>query len=219
MTDHRDLLKEIQAHAYRAYRASGRLAALLEDSGRSPGGRTRELEETADGLERSAVAMRVLCERTLPALPARERGPVLPPLDAVGWTETNEYGWLHIRLNTLLPHCRFSAPVWLTDTITRLLDLHERRHGRLPMLEHALLILDEHSDISSRQVYDQDNKGWKAVSNALKGRVIPDDDQYTLGVCLLSCRAPEAACHIYLIPQQDAGDFFFMRADHYPFAR
>ena len=67
-------------------------------------------------------------------------------------------------------------------------------------------------------MYDQDNKGWKAVSNALKGRVIPDDDQYTLGVCLLSCRAPEPACHIYLIPQQDAGDFFFMRADHYLFA-
>ena len=88
------------------------------------------------------------------------------------------------------------------------------------MLEHRhSYSLNEYSDISSRRVYDEDNKGWKAVSNALKGRIVPDDDQYTLSVCLLSQRSPETQCHIYVLPERDAGDFFFMRADNYPFSR
>ena len=79
-------------------------------------------------------------------------------------------------------------------------------------------MIDEYCDIASRQVYDQDNKGWKAISNAIKGRLVPDDDQYSLGVCLLSQRSSEQTCHIYILPASDAGDFFFMRADHYPFS-
>ena len=74
-------------------------------------------------------------------------------------------------------------------------------------------------DVPARQVYDQDNKAWKAISNALKGRVVADDDQYSLGVCLLSRRSSEAECHIYVLPVQDAGDFFFLRSDQYPFSR
>jgi hypothetical protein len=42
-------------------------------------------------------------------------------------------------------------------------------------------VVDEHSSINCRRVFDQDNKGWKAIPNALKGRVIPNDDQYSLG--------------------------------------
>ena len=95
----------------------------------------------------------------------------------------------------------------------------ERRNGKLPLLEEALLMIDEHCDIAARQVYDQDNKAWKAISNALKGRVVADDDQYSLGVCLLSRRSSEAECHIYVLPVQDAGDFFFLRSDQYPFSR
>lgn len=124
-----------------------------------------------------------------------------------------------IQLNALLPNCRFASPLWITDTITRLLDRLERRNGKLPLLEEALLMIDEHCDIAARQVYDQDNKAWKAISNALKGRVVADDDQYSLGVCLLSRRSSEAECHIYVLPVQDAGDFFFLRSDQYPFSR
>ena len=133
--------------------------------------------------------------------------------------EVNEFGWLHIQLNTLLPHCRFAPPLWLTDTISRLLDRHERRHGKLPLLEQALLVIDEYCDVDSRQVYDADNKGWKAVSNAIKGRLVADDDQFSLSLCLLSQRSPEAECHIYVLPMADAGDFFFMRSDHFTFSR
>ena len=70
------------------------------------------------------------------------------------------------------------------------------------------MVIDEHSDISQRRVYDQDNKGWKAISNAIKGRLIPDDDQYTLGVALLSTRSSEDVCHITLMDRSDAPDFF-----------
>ena len=69
-------------------------------------------------------------------------------------------------------------------------------------------MIDEHCDIAARQVYDQDNKAWKAISNALKGRVVADDDQYSLGVCLLSRRSSEAECHIYVLPVQVRGRLF-----------
>ena len=80
-------------------------------------------------------------------------------------------------------------------------------------MEQALLVIDEYCDVDSRQVYDADNKGWKAVSNAIKGRLVADDDQFSLSLCLLSQRSPEAECHIYVLPMADAGDFFFMRSD------
>ena len=37
------------------------------------------------------------------------------------------------------------------------------------MLEHALLIIDEHCEIDARRVYDQDNKGWKQSQMPSKG--------------------------------------------------
>ena len=87
------------------------------------------------------------------------------------------------------------------------------------MVDHALLVIEELCDVDSRQVYDEDNKGWKAVSNAINGRLVKDDDQFSLSLCLLAQRSPEKVCHIYVLPVQDAGDFFFMRSDHFPFSR
>ena len=86
------------------------------------------------------------------------------------------------------------------------------------MLELTLLVIEEFCDVDSRQVYDEDNKGWKAVSNAIKGRLVADDDQFSLSLCLLAQRSPEKVCHIYVLPVQDAEDFFFMRSDHFPFS-
>lgn len=99
-------------------------------------------------------------------------------LPVIGRVELLCEDWLHIRLNTLLPHCRFQTSGWLTDTIRRLLDEYEAQGKALPRYERALMVIDEHSAISGRHVFDQDNKGWKAVNNAVKGRLIPDDDQY-----------------------------------------
>jgi len=115
----------------------------------------------------------------------------------------------------LLPHCRYQTPAYLSDTIRRLLDAFEARGQKLPYFQQAVLVIDEHSNIDGRHVFDQDNKGWKAIPNALKGRVIPDDDQYSLGVVLLSSYRPENICHITLMDLNDASDFFVLRSESY----
>ena len=212
-------VKRIQEITFEAYKSSGRIAALLDQNTGPSEQLSEELERVAAQIEHGAIELRNLCARYQAPLPPVGQKPALEPLNIAGRAECNEFGWLHIQLNALLPNCRFASPLWITDTITRLLDRLERRNGKLPLLEEALLMIDEHCDIAARQVYDQDNKAWKAISNALKGRVVADDDQYSLGVCLLSRRSSEAECHIYVLPVQDAGDFFFLRSDQYPFSR
>lgn len=216
----KEMIQQIQGITFEAYKASGQAAALLGEPSSPPEAMVKALEQTAANLEQGTVELRTLCESCLPELLTIGRKPVLPPLDVAGSISVNEFGWLLIELNTLLPHCRFSSPVWLTDTITRLLDRHERSQGKLPMLDRALLVIEEFCDVDSRNVFDQDNKGWKAVSNAIKGRLVKDDDQFTLSVCLLSQRFSGAkACHIYVLPLSEAGDFFSMRSDCYSFSR
>ena len=218
MSQQKDHIQRIRELTFEAYKTSGRIAAILDEDGGPSEALARQLERAAAQMEHEAVEMRALCAQYQPPLLPVGQKPKLDPLEIAGRIERNEFGWLHIQLNTLLPNCRFERPLWLTDTVTRLLDQLERKQGKLPMIEKALLVIDEHCDIASRRVYDQDNKGWKAVSNAIKGRLVADDDQYSLGVCLLSQRSPEQACHIYILPVSDAGDFFFMRSDHYPSA-
>ena len=219
MLDTKETIKQIQLITYGAYGASGQVAALLEEPDSRPEAVAKALENTAARLERGAVELRAICESSMPPVSSIGQKPTLPPLDIAGQVEVNEFGWLHIQQNKLLPHCRFAQPLWLTDTITRLLDQYEGRRGKLPLLDHALLVIEELCDVDSRQVYDEDNKGWKAVSNAIKGRLVKDDDQFSLSLCLLAQRSPEKVCHIYVLPVQDAGDFFFMRSDHFPFSR
>ena len=79
-----------------------------------------------------------------------------------------------------------------------------------------MLIIDEHTAMEGRHIFDQDNKGWKAVSNAIKGRLIPDDDQHTLAVALLSTAVQsQECCHITVLPLSDAHDFFSAHSSDY----
>ena len=208
-------LEQIQRLTYDAYLSSGKLMAL-EDGGRTdPAKLAKTYDAVAAQLESSVVAVRNLCERNRPlVIPGFEGKTEQAPIRLAGRAEVNEHGWLHIELNALLPHCRRHAPKWLSDTIVRLLLECEVRGQRLPFFKKAMLILDEHCDIPSRRVYDQDNKGWKAVANALKGRLIEDDDQFTLSVSLLSTLSKAPACHIYLLPLAETGDFFALKYDY-----
>ena len=129
-------------------------------------------------------------------------------MDVTGSVEAFGYGWLHITINTLLPHCRYQSPNWLSDTIRRLLDSYEACGKELPFFERAMLIIDEHTAMEGRHIFDQDNKGWKAVSNALKGLVIDDDDQYHLSVHMMSSRSAENVCHISLVLPESEEEFF-----------
>ena len=56
--------------------------------------------------------------------------------------------------NTLLPHCRYQTPEWLTDTIRRLLDEYESSGSKLPQFKTAMLVIDEHCGMDGRHIFD-----------------------------------------------------------------
>lgn len=171
-----------------------------------------QMERLTAALEHAVVLSRNTLELQRPCVEFLQGGKPVLPHTAIGGTIRLLNGrWLHIRLDTLLPHCRFQSPGYLADTITRLLDGFVENGRRLPYYKKALLVMDEHCSCESRTVYDQDNKGWKAVPNALKGRLFPDDDQFSLGVALLSAESEELWCDIYVLPADDAWEFFSMR--------
>lgn len=172
------------------------------------------VEKVNEALEKVAVESRNTLERLQPRAEfPKQSAPVLPYMSICGTVRIIEYNWLHIKLNTLLPHCRFQTPQYLSDTITRLLDNYAVNGGNIPRFENAMLIIDEHCDIESRAVFDCDNKGWKAVSNVLKSRLFPDDDQFHLGIALVSARAEKPSCNIFVIDASDTGAFFNTRSD------
>lgn len=178
----------------------------------------RALERTASQTERAALGVRKLCEKHSPGVGGYGNKPVLPQMETAGFVETLGYGWLHIQLNTLLPHCRYQTSDWLSDTIRRLLDDYESGGSKLPYFKQAMLVIDEHCGVKGRHISDQDNKGYKVVSNAIKGRLIPDDDQHTLALSLLSTESELDVCHITLLDIVDAADFFAYHSGDYAVA-
>ena len=219
MTDFKKDMAKIQTLVGDAFSATGGLVALSDGGSMSAPRLQQTLEKTAAEFEKAVLELRVLCEKHSPGEGGYGKRPAAPFRAVAGHVEKLGYSWLHIRLNTLLPHCRYQNPNWVSDTIRRLLDDFEARGNPLPFCrERAMLVIDEHSDIAGRHVFDQDNKGWKAVCNALKGRVIPDDDQYTLAVSLLSTPSPENVCHITLMDLRDASDFFALHSGDYAFS-
>jgi hypothetical protein len=172
---------------------------------------TQYLETLNERLETAVIPARNLLESTRQGFESdKVKAPVLPHIGIAGEIRIIFDSWLHIRLNTLLPHCRYQTPVYLTDTITRLLDSYVVQYGKLPLYQKVMLIIDEHCNINNRKVFDQDNKGFKAVPNALKGRVFPDDDQFTVSLSLISTENETPSCNIYVIDATDSGLFFMM---------
>lgn len=213
MNEFKNDMNRIQELISSSFAETGSLVAMAH-GGVTNGDKLQwTLEQTLARFEKATMELRVLCERNSPGIGGYEKRPVLPGREVTGSVDRINYTWLHITLKTLLPHCRFQTPSWLSDTIRRLLDDYESAGGIIPFYGNdAVLILDEHSRISHRSVYDQDNKGWKAVSNALKGRAFPDDDQYSLGVILLASESGENVTHITVMDVKDAGDFLTMRS-------
>lgn len=175
----RDLIR-IQELVGMAFSETGSLVALTDGGQMNPNKLQKTLEQTMEQFERTTLELRRLCERYSPGAGGFAHRPALPYMDITGSVEAFGYGWLHITLHTLLPHCRYQTPNWLSDTIRRLLDEYETCGKKLPFYSRAMLVIDEHTSIEGRHIYDQDNKGWKAISNAIKGRLIPDDDQHMI---------------------------------------
>ena len=180
--------------------------------------KTAQMERLNAALERAAILSRNALELTRPCVDFPQEGkPAAQQESFSGAIRLLAIGWLHIRLETLLPHCRFQTPAYLSDTVARLMDSLGEGGARLPYFKKAVLVIDEHCSCKSRTVYDQDNKGWKAVPNAIKGVLVPDDDQFTLELALLSTLDGTPSCHIYLLPQEEAGEFFALRTGQYGF--
>lgn len=121
-----------------------------------------------------------------------------------GDIEVTHDGWLHITLNTLLPNCKYKTSGYIGDTICRLMNSYE---GELPYFETAFLGIVEHCNSENHHALDNDNKGWKMIPNALKGRVIGDDNQFVLSIGLFAKVSDEPKCDIYVLPPED-GAFF-----------
>jgi hypothetical protein len=210
--------KEIEAMRgliHKAYVRTGSIqSASLNDSGT---GFSEELHTLTGELETLTLQARNLDEACYTDGGILVQKPYNKHWDAgiVGHVEVDSNGWLHIALNTLLPHCKYQTSPYLKDTIIRLLSNYQHGGGTLPFYSSAMLVIDEHCAIDSRRVFDQDNKGWKAIPNALKGLVIADDDQFSLGVALISTWDRDKSCNIYVMNMEDTGAFFSFHMGDY----
>lgn len=126
-----------------------------------------------------------------------------------GSIEVTPEGWLHITLNTLLPNCRRRVSSYIGDTIRRLMDGCTEE---LPYFEQAFLAIVEYCSYENHNALDNDNKGWKMIPNALKGRVISDDSQFILSIGLFARLADDTRCEIYVLPPEDGAIFMEMLA-------
>ena len=129
--------------------------------------------------------------------------------EIAGEIEVVHDGWLHIRLNTLLPNYKYRISNYIGDTISRLIASYG---GELPFFEKAFLAIVEQCNNENHNALDNDNKGWKMIPNALKGRVIEDDSQFILSIGLFSEISDEARCDIYVIPPEDGSIFMDLLA-------
>ena len=165
----------------------------------------KRLGDILDTGESACVTARCVIDRYRIMKPFSENGKKEKIISKVaGEIEVTAEGWLHIKLNTLLPNCRYKTNSYIQDTLTRLLEECDKP---LPMFDKAFLAIVEYCDYDNREVYDQDNKSWKMIPNAIKGRVVKDDEQFRLDIGLFSKISDTPACHIYVIPQTQLSEF------------
>lgn len=165
----------------------------------------KRLGDILDTVESACVTARCVIDRYRIMKPFSENGKKEKIISKVaGEIEVTAEGWLHIKLNTLLPNCRYKTNSYIQDTLTRLLEECDKP---LPMFDKAFLPIVEYCDYDNREVYDQDNKSWKMIPNAIKGRVVKDDEQFRLDIGLFSKISDTPACHIYVIPQTQLSEF------------
>lgn len=178
---------------------------------RSPEKCNTLLDAAMQQVELCCIDMRRLCEKARPT----------PPLikfdlnrfhhkEIYGAVTLMDNGWLDIRMNALLPHCKIvGGTQYVVDTITRLLDRFKESGGEIPRFDKTFLAIVEHCSEDTSNAFDNDNKGFKGVINALKGRLFEDDNQFELSLGLFTVLDNEDCCHIYVMPYEDAGDFFY----------
>lgn len=168
------------------------------------------LDAAMKQVELCCIDMRNLCEKSRPAIPVFGRR-VYNHKEIYGEITQLDNGWIDIRLNALLPHCRMiGGTQYISDTVTRLLDNYCENGGVIPCYEKAYLAIAEHCPVDCSGAFDDDNKGFKGVINSLKGRLFKDDNQFELALGLFTVIDDDICCHIYVLPFDEAGDFHYL---------
>ena len=198
---------ELQAVSERLLKANKHAIRLMNDQTITDERINDEMDDLMVEMENGCIAARRILEKYRPLIPLEQRGGKLKTFeDIIGSVEVTPEMRVHIKLNTLLPHCKYKTTNYLQDIILRLLESYP---GTLPKYDKAFLAIVEHCNHTNRNAYDQDNKGWKQIPNALKGILFDDDDQFNLSLGLFSVYSDEPACHIYVMPIESASDFMF----------
>ena len=167
------------------------------------------LDAAMHQVELCCIDMRNLCEKVRPTIPP---SPIRSYNHKEIFGEVTELdnGWLDIRLNALLPHCRMiGGTQYVFDTITKLLDNYRQNGGVIPCYEKAYMAIVEHCPVDCSGTFDNDNKGFRGAVNALKGRLFRDDNQFELALGLFTVIDEDTCCHIYVTPFDEAGDFHY----------
>ena len=174
------------------------------------------LDAAMQQVELCCIEMRLICEKSRPQLSNYILG-VGKYHHKTIYGEVNllDNGWVDIRMNALLPHCKIvGGTQYVSDTVIRLLDEFRNDGGDLPCFEKAYLAIVEHCPENCSGAFDQDNKGFKGVINALKGRLFHDDNQFELALGLFTFVDEDPHCHIYVTPYEEAGDFHYQMASY-----
>ena len=189
--------------------------SALEKGYRSPEKCNTLLDAAMQQIELCCIDMRLLCEVARPQMPVlRFSTAVYHHKTIFGEVNVLDNGWLDIRLNALLPHCKIvGGTQYVSDTIVRLLEQFRQAGGKVSRFEKAYLAIVEHCPENCSGAFDHDNKGFKGVINALKGRVFQDDNQFELALGLFTLIDEDPHCHIYVMPFEEAGDFHYQLTD------
>lgn len=182
----------------------------------------RELERMpSDAPERSRTADETLYAAETAVLTARrafggllEKGKQGKPLrlvprsaEVTGSVKVTREGWTVIRLDTLLQNARRRTTGYLENSILELLRQWRGSGGVLPWYRHAFVVITAHTNRKSGNVYDPDNREWKAVTNALKGVLFEDDDQFTVSLILDTVPDGRGYTEITVLPYYEAAAY------------
>ena len=182
----------------------------------------RELERMpSDAPERSRTADETLCAAETAVLAARrafggmmEKGRQGKPLrlvprsaEVTGAVKVTREGWTVIRLDTMLQNARRRTTGYIENSILELLKQWRGSGGVLPWYRHAFVVITEHTDRKSGNVYDPDNREWKTVTNALKGVLFEDDDQFTVSLILDTVPDGRGYTEIAVLPYHEAATY------------
>ena len=166
---------------------------------------SKRMDDLLTDIENQCIKARVVLEKFRPVEIGKIQNGVNDVVSEIaGSLEITDAGWLHITLNTLLPNCRHRISNYIGDTISRLIESYG---AELPFFDTAFLGIVEYCSYKNHNALDNDNKGWKMIPNALKGRVFEDDSQFCLSIGLFSKLSEDLRCEIYVMPLEDASEF------------